>query len=103
MSAWISQLIDNGIKEAQPGLIVKSLHNLLESIGISLLSWPLRALLSGSIRQMKNNGTDDIGVDSPSAIDDLFTPFHLSADLMDELLVSCPGIVLEIFSQVHKA
>lgn len=101
---WESQFVDDGVQEAETGLVVESLDDLLEGEGVSLGASAFAGSATGAllVSEVKDDCTDHIGVDPSSSIDNLFTLFHLSANIDYKLGISCPCIILQIFSQVHK-
>jgi hypothetical protein len=82
----VPELVDNGVQEVQSGLIVESVHNELEGVSV-FDTW---LLLASLMSDEENHATYNIGVDSSEAVDNLFALFHFVADVVYNLLVSCP-------------
>lgn len=112
MVVWETQLIYNGIQEAQPRAVVQGLNNLGESVhrfSVPLDSW---VLLAGLLGDEEHHSTNDLRIDSSSVVDNFFTLFHLTAYFYEQLLVSLvllrvllfvivsmsPGEVLKVLS-----
>ena len=115
MVVWETQLIYNGIQEAQTGAIVQGLYNLGEGVhgfSVPLDSWVLLARLLGN---EEHHCANDLRIDPSSVVDNFFTLFHLAAYFYEQLLVSLvllrvllfvivsmsPGEVLKVLSQPH--
>ena len=110
-----TQLIYNGIQEAQPGAVVQGLYNLGEGVhgfSVPLDSW---VLLAGLLSNEEHHGAYNLRIDPSSVVDNFFTLFHLTAYFHEQLLVSLillrvllfvivsmsPGEVLKVLSQPH--
>ena len=101
MIVWESELIHYRVEETKSSLIIESLHNLLERIHRLSVGWRLELRGAGLVSYKEYDSTDYILIDLSPSVRNLLTLLHRSANVCNQVLISCPRIVFKIFSQIH--